>query len=306
MKAIIIMGPTGIGKSDLAMKLALKLKGEIVCIDSKTIYKGINIGTSKPTEFDRSRVPHHMLDILDLDEKSNAAWFSKRARKIIGDIFSRGKTPFLVGGSGLYFKSILRGLFDINLSEDERKEFSESITNVETPELYKRLLKCDEESAERIHPNDLYRISRALEVYTLSGIPLSEHIRKQNESDIFNLQSVKIGLNTERSILHQRINNRVEKMIGNGWVDEVKNLLAAGIKPQWPGMQTLGYPEVISCLRNIIDYNEMKEKISARTRQYAKSQITWFKKEEKITWINTSMTDPYTAALKLLDREFLN
>src|SRR6056297_1286420 len=107
MKAIIIMGPTGIGKSDLAIRLAFKLKGEIVCIDSKTIYRGINIGTSKPTESDRNKVPHHMLDILDLDENANAAWFSKRARKITEDIFSRGKTPLLVGGSGLYFKSIL-------------------------------------------------------------------------------------------------------------------------------------------------------------------------------------------------------
>ncbi|HMA77490.1 MAG TPA: tRNA (adenosine(37)-N6)-dimethylallyltransferase MiaA [Candidatus Krumholzibacteriaceae bacterium] len=304
MKAIIIMGPTGIGKSDLAIRLAFKLKGEIVCIDSKTIYRGINIGTSKPTESDRNKVPHHMLDILDLDENANAAWFSKKARKITEDIFSRGKTPLLVGGSGLYFKSILRGLFDINLSEDERKVFSESITHVETPELYKRLLKCDEESAERIHPNDRYRISRALEVHSLSGIPLSEHIRKQDNSDLFNLQSVKIGLNTERPLLHQRINNRVEEMLRDGWIDEVKNLLSAGVKPQWPGMQTLGYPEVISYLRNRTDYNEMKEKISARTRQYAKSQITWFKKEEKITWINTSKNDPYIAALKVLDREF--
>ena len=129
MEAIIILGPTGIGKSDLAMKLSSSRRGEIVCIDSRTIYRGINIGTSKPLQNHREKVYHHMVDIIDLDEKRDVFWFSSMARKIIDEVFSRGNTPFLVGGSGLYLRSILHGLFDINLSEDERKSFSESVKN---------------------------------------------------------------------------------------------------------------------------------------------------------------------------------
>ncbi|MCD6379878.1 tRNA (adenosine(37)-N6)-dimethylallyltransferase MiaA [bacterium] len=306
MKAIIILGPTGIGKSELAIKLSLPRRGEIVCIDSRTIYRGINIGTSKPSLRDRKEVSHHMVDILDLDEKRNASWFSRKARETIDDIFTRGYIPFLVGGSGLYLKSILHGLFGINLSEDDRKSFSESVKNIPTPQLYGRLLSSDRESGERIHRNDRYRIVRALEVYTLSGISLSEHFRKQNLSEEFNLQSVKIGLNTDRAILHKRINNRVEEMFQSGWIDEVEGLLVNGVNPEWPGMQALGYPEVISFLKNDINYSQMKERILAKTRQYAKSQITWFKKEKGVMWIDIEKGDPFMVASKLLDSENKN
>jgi tRNA dimethylallyltransferase len=306
MKAIIILGPTGIGKSELAIKLSLPRRGEIVCIDSRTIYRGINIGTSKPSMRHRKEVPHHMIDILNLDEKRNASWFSHKARETINDIFSRGNTPFLVGGSGLYLKSILHGLFGINLSEDERKSFSESVKNISTPQLYTRLLSSDRESGERIHRNDRYRIVRALEVHTLSGIPLSEHFRKQKLSDKFDIQSVKIGLNAPRAILHERINNRVEEMLRSGWLDEVKELLVGGVNPEWPGMQALGYPEIISFLKGDINYKQMKEKILAKTRQYAKSQITWFKKEQGVTWIDIEESDPFMVASKLLDSEYEN
>jgi len=303
MEAIIILGPTGIGKSDLAMKLSSSRRGEIVCIDSRTIYRGINIGTSKPLQNHREKVYHHMVDIIDLDEKRDVFWFSSMARKIIDEVFSRGNTPFLVGGSGLYLRSILHGLFDINLSEDERKSFSESVKNKSTSQLYSELLSNDIESAERIHRNDRYRIVRALEVFTLSGIPLSEHIRKQKQFDKFKIKSVKIGLNTRRAFLHERISVRVEEMLQSGWVEEVKCLLASGVNPDWPGMKTLGYPEVISFLNDVTTYNQMKERILARTRQYAKSQITWFKKEEGVKWIDIEKVDPFTAVSKLLDTE---
>ncbi len=306
MKKVIILGPTGIGKSDLAMKLSLSRKGEIVCVDSRTIYRGINIGTSKPSQEDRKEVPHHLLDILGLDEKRNAAWFSNKAREAINSIVSRGNTPFLVGGSGLYLKSLLNGLFNINLAEDDRKSFAESVKNISTALLHDRLLSCDKESAERIHQNDRYRITRALEVYTLSGKSLSEHIKKQKRSCEFEIQFVKIGLNIQRKMLHERINHRVETMLQSGWLDEVKELLACGASPDWPGMQTLGYPEVISFLKDDINYNRMKELISARTRQYAKSQITWFRKEKGVTWFDIGKEDSYTTASKLLDREHEN
>ncbi len=306
MKEVIILGPTGIGKSDLAMKLSLSRKGEIVCVDSRTIYRGINIGTSKPSRDDRKDVPHHLLDILDLDERRNAVWFSNKAREAVNAIVSRGNIPFLVGGSGLYLKSLLNGLFNINLAEDDRKSFAESVQNITTSLLHKKLLSCDRESAERIHQNDRYRITRALEVYTLSGKSLSEHIRKQKRFDDFNIQSIKIGLNTERTMLHERINHRVDRMLQSGWLEEVEELLAFGASPDWPGMRTLGYPEVISFLKNDINYNRMKEIISAKTRQYAKSQITWFRKEEGVTWIDIDKDDSYATASKLLDRECEN
>lgn len=301
MKTIIILGPTGIGKSDLAMKLSSSRSGEIVCIDSRTIYRGINIGTSKPLPSHRKKVRHHMVDIIDLEEKRNASWFSSMARKIIDEILSRGNRPFLVGGSGLYLRSILHGLFNIDLSEEDRKSFSKIIENKSTSQLYRELISNDRESAARIHRNDRYRIVRALEVFTLSGIPLTEHIRKQKRSDKFENKTVKIGLNAQRRFLHERIRIRVEEMLKSGWVDEVKNLIASGADPDWPGMKALGYPEVISFLNNDSTYDQMKERILARTRQYAKSQITWFKKEEGVRWIDIEKDDPFKAASKLLD-----
>ncbi len=303
MKGIIVLGPTAAGKSELAVRLASSLGGEMVCVDSRTVYRGLDIGTAKPSLKDRRKVPHHMLDILDPDEKCRAGWFARMASEVIDNIITRTKRPVLVGGSGLYLRAVTEGLFELELDPGERKSFARSIENIPTEELYEKLRAVDPPSADRIHQNDRYRTVRALEVYQLSGKPLSEHFRRQREQGRPDLEFVKIGLNTARDMLHQRIDARTADMFEAGWVEEVRRLLKNGAEPSWPGMRTLGYPDIISYLVGKEDFSETVEAISAKTRQYAKRQITWFSKESGVSWIDIARTDPHQEAIKVLDRE---
>lgn len=303
MKGIIILGPTATGKSELALKLASSIGGELVCVDSRTVYRGLDIGTAKPSLEDRRKVPHHMLDILDPDQKCRAGWFAGKGRKVTQEILSRGKRPVLVGGSGLYLRALTKGLFQIELDSKERKAFAASIEELPTEELYSGLQAVDPPSAERIHRNDRYRIVRALEVYKLSGKPISEHFRKQGEEGGLDLEMVKFGLNTSRKELHRRINARTASMFESGWPEEVEILLQNGARPSWPGMRTLGYPEIISYLEGDEDYHQTVAEISAKTRQYAKRQLTWFRKEKGVRWLDISISDPWEDAIKVLDSE---
>lgn len=306
MKGLVILGPTAVGKSGLALETAQKYGGEIVCIDSRTVYRKIDIGTAKPTPRQRRMVPHHMLDLLELNRKCDAVWFAREARKAVAEISSRGRIPILAGGAGFYLRAVLHGLFDIDLYEEERVEFASRIREVKTSDLYEQLSEVDRESSEKIHQNDRYRIIRALEVYALSGTPLSEHISNQNNEGEFNLEAVKIGLNTRREIIHQRINSRTVEMIERGWIEEVKELLDEGVDPELPGMQTIGYQEIISHLEGEINLESCIEKISAATRQYAKRQLTWFRKENDVKWLDISKVDPIEEVSMILDKEWTN
>ncbi|MFO7915887.1 MAG: tRNA (adenosine(37)-N6)-dimethylallyltransferase MiaA [Candidatus Krumholzibacteriales bacterium] len=306
MKGLVILGPTAAGKSGLALEISQEYRGEIVCIDSRTVYRKIDIGTAKPTPDQRETVPHHMLDLLDLDQKCDAVWFAKEARKAVADISARGRMPVLVGGAGFYLKAVLHGLFDIDLYEDEREEFASRVSDTPTRDLYEQLSEIDRGISEKIHENDRYRIIRALEVYNLSGTPLSEHIRNQTDENEFGLEAVKIGLNSRRKIIHQRINRRTAEMIERGWIDEVRGLLNEGIGPELPGMQTIGYQEIISYLGGEIDLESCVEKISAATRQYAKRQLTWFRKEDNVKWLDINEDDPLEEVSMILDKEWPN
>jgi len=306
MKSIVILGPTAAGKSDLAMELAEKYGGEIVCIDSRTVYRRIDIGTAKPSKKERAEIPHHMLDLLDLDEKCDAVWFAEEAREKTEDISERGNLPVLVGGAGFYLRAVLHGLFSIDLYREEREEFAAQIRDIPTQALYCRLEEVDRAGSAKIHPNDRYRVVRALEIYELSGKPMSEHIRDQNEENSFDLNTIKIGLNTDREIIHGRINRRTERMIKAGWIDEVRTLLEDGVDPGWPGMQTIGYQEIISHLRGDMRLSECIERISASTRQYAKRQLTWFRKEEEVEWLDIAEDDPLSEVSMILDKEWPN
>ena len=306
MKGLVILGPTAVGKSGLALEIAQKYGGEIVCIDSRTVYRKIDIGTAKPTPRQRKMVPHHMLDLLDLNQKCDAVWFASEARKAVTEISARGRLPILVGGAGFYLRSVLHGLFDIDLPEEERAEFAARVSNITTSELYEQLSEVDRESSVKIHENDRYRIVRALEVYALSGTPLSEHISDQADDDGFSLNAIKIGLNTRREIIHQRINDRTAEMIENGWIEEVRELLNEGVGTELPGMQTIGYQEIISYLNGEIDFDSCVERISAATRQYAKRQLTWFRKEDKVKWLDISRDDPGEEVSMILDKEWAN
>ncbi|MBN1163471.1 MAG: tRNA (adenosine(37)-N6)-dimethylallyltransferase MiaA [Candidatus Krumholzibacteriota bacterium] len=305
MRALIIMGPTAIGKSRLGFNLARKLEGEIVSVDSRQIYRRLDIGTAKSPPEDRLKVKHHLLDIVDIPEKPDAHTFAGLARKAISDILSRNKVPILVGGSGMYLRSVTEGLFEIDLDRSSREDFSARIEDIGTAELYRRLLEIDPASGGRIHPHDRYRVVRALEVQALSGITLSEHFRRQKnrETDTAAPEYLKIGLVLPRAQLHEKINRRTLRMLRGGWVPEVEELLESGVDPRWPGMRTLGYPEVIAHVQGRLSRERMIDSIRTRTRQYAKRQMTWFRKERNVTWLDLSKVEPEERILKYLDSQ---
>jgi len=304
MRALAIIGPTASGKSALAMDIAARVDSEIVSIDSRQIYKRLDIGTAKPCLDERRRVPHHLVDLLELWERSDASGFARIAGEAVEAINSRGRLPILVGGSGLYLRALLEGLFEIELDPMERETFARSVSGEETAKLRERLIEADPESAARIHPNDRYRITRALEVLLLSGTTLSGHFRLQRDSTtpVAPFPCLKIGLDPGRGLLHQRINSRTARMVELGWIAEVEGLLRDGVDPSWPGMKTLGYPDVVAHISGEMALDTMTDRISARTRQYAKRQMTWFRKERDVSWIDPGSADLPGTVLKLLDR----
>jgi tRNA dimethylallyltransferase len=303
MDCIAILGPTASGKSSLAMSIALERNGEIVSVDSRQAYRGLDIGTSKPTTEERGLVPHHMVDILDPGQKNSAEIYARAARKTIAEIRDRGNLPVLVGGSGLYYRAVFEGLFDVELDEADRKRFSRSVKGEPTDELHERLESCDPVTAGRIHPNDRYRIVRALEVFELTGIPLSRHFEHHARERKAWYEFLKIGIDLPRDILHERINTRAEEMIKAGWIEETERLLESGIDPFCPGLRTLGYPEVISYINGEIGMETLVGTIQKLTRQYAKRQMTWFRKEQKVQWLDVEGDDLRTGALAIMDRE---
>lgn len=291
--AVAIMGPTGVGKSSIAVKLAARFNGEVISIDSRQAYKYLDIGTAKPTKEKMEGIPHHLLDVLEPSEKNNAERFSRMAIQKIDELRAKEKLPILAGGTGLYFKAIFEGLFSVDLNEEERKKFESSVRSLTTEKLRKRLKDVDQESYSRINANDRYRVIRALEVYELTGIPLSEHFRRQGQSKerTRDLSFLKIGLDMSREKLYRRINERTLKMFEAGWIEEVKDLIAKGFDTSWPAMKTLGYPEIIEYLQGRFTKDELIERVSRLTRQYAKRQLTWFRKERDVIWFQADDED---------------
>jgi len=301
--AAAILGPTASGKSRLGIDLALRISGEIISVDSRQAYRRIEIGTAKPSAEERSLVPHHLIDILDLQERIDAQKFAILAHAAMRDATSRGKLPILVGGSGFYFRAIETGLFDIRLETADRIAFTESLRDVSNESLHERLQTLDPESARRIHCNDRYRLVRALEVQALTGTSLSEHVRRRRlDPSREEIAFVKIGLDVERGKLHQNIAERAKRMFERGWAGEVEHLLAEGADPEWPGMKTLGYPQVVSHVRGEVGLDETVERVSEITRQYAKRQVTWFRKEPAMHWLMAGESRLIEIAVELAER----
>lgn len=297
-KVLVIVGPTGVGKTQVSLRLADILNGEIVSLDSRQVYKYMDIGTAKPTRGEMKRVAHHLIDIVYPDEKFTAADYGKRAREVIREIIKRKKQPIVVGGSGLYLKALIKGFFqgpkgDEKVRERLRKEESKFGLD----HLFERLKEVDPKAALRIHPHDSVRIIRALEVYELTGKPITL-LQEKGSYEPFEMDFIKVGLTLDRKKLYEKIDGRLEKMISDGFLDEVKALKEKGYSSGLKAFKTVGYQELFSYLERKIDFPKAIESIKLNTRRYAKRQLTWFRKDEEIKWLDAEKEDVIESILK--------
>lgn len=284
---VMVVGPTAIGKSSLSIELAKKLNGEIVSADSMQIYKYMNIGTAKIKEEEKEGILHYLIDEISPDVEFSVSDFQKRAKDHIDNIVSREKLPIVVGGTGLYINSLIYDLdFTTSVSNWKlRDEYTDKAEKFGNECIHNKLKEVDPISAKRIHLNDTKRIIRALEIYEETGKPMSEYYEDfRKPKDEFKL--IIIGLNMERERLYARIGDRVDKMIEEGLVEEVKSLMDMGYHKNLTSMKGIGYKEIISYLNSEYGIKDAIEILKRETRRYAKRQLTWFRREEQIYWIN--------------------
>jgi tRNA dimethylallyltransferase len=285
---ICIVGPTAIGKTEIAIRLAQHLDAEIVSLDSRQIYRGMDIGTAKPTLDQRRAVPHHLIDRVDVDQPFSAAEYQRLADTAIAKICGRGKRAMAVGGAGLYFRGIIDGFFDGPGADAEiRARLQREADEHGNAALHERLHRCDPETANRVHPNNLVRVIRALEVYELTGKPISA-LRGQWQMNEPRYPFRAFGLNMPREVLYQRIEERVDQMVEGGLIDEVKGLLNQGYPRDCIAMQSFGYKELIDYLDGVRTFDEAISLLKQNTRQFAKRQLTWFRNDPRIEWLDTS------------------
>jgi tRNA dimethylallyltransferase len=286
-KIIVIVGPTCSGKTNLSLKLAQLIPSEIISADSRQIFKLLDIGTAKPSIEQLQKVSHHLIDILDPSKNYDVSIFEKDAEKVIEEIFNRNKTPIVVGGSGLYIKALINGIFDTADNDEEyRKELLQKRKEFGNEFLYEELKKVDPESASRMLPQNWKRVIRALEVYHTTGQPIWKHHQKQLSSNEKKNNFKQFGLNWDRKILYENIDRRVDWMIENGLIEEVKNILENGYDKNLNALNTVGYKEIIQHLDGMISLERAVELIKRNTRHYAKRQMTWFRKDERIHWFD--------------------
>lgn len=287
-RIVLIAGPTGVGKSSLALALAEGLGGEIVSIDSVQIYRGLDIGSAKPTAAERERVPHHLIDDLDPTQDCNVAEFAHRALTAIEDISSRGKLPIAVGGTNLYVRVLVHGIFDAPAPSPEIRARHEALAaEFGVPHLHQALEVVDPALAARVHRNDLVRVSRGLEVFELTGRPLSEY-HAEHAFKTPNVEALKIALNRPREDLYRRIDARVDAMLAAGFVDEVRGLAERGYLGLKP-LQSLGYRHIGSLLSGDVDYDEAVRTLKRDTRRFAKQQLSWLRSEPDVVWCPASV-----------------
>ena len=298
-KVIVIVGPTCSGKTRLGSLLAEQVNGEIISADSRQVYKYLDIGTAKPEDYILKKVKHHFISQLTPDEDFNVSKFEKQALEVIEKIFSNGKQPIVVGGTGLYIKALLDGIFDTaDKDEEYRKQLLLLKNEFGNQYLYDKLLKIDPESASKMQPSNWKRVIRALEVYNLTGEKIGVH-QKRYERKI-NWNFIQFGLNWERKILYNNIEKRVDEMMKAGLVDEVKNILKKGYNKNLNSLNTVGYKEIISYLENEISLERAIELIKRNTRRYAKRQMTWFNKDQRIKWYDVKKIDDLNSICKQL------
>ena len=272
------------GKTSMAINVAGTFNGEIIGADSMQIYRYMDIGTAKPTTEERSRVAHHMIDLIDPDEHFDARQFAETAYEKIIKLYASGITPFVVGGTGLYIKALVHGLFKAGPSDVHvRERLREQARIYGADFLHQRLLRYDPDTAERIHSNDSYRIIRALEVHELTGKTMTAFQREHGFKD-HRFRVLKIGLHIDREVLYDRINHRVDAMMDSGFLSEVKGLLEMGYSDDLKSMQSIGYRHLIDFIKGRCSWDETIRTLKRDTRRYAKRQLTWFKADQDIVW----------------------
>jgi tRNA dimethylallyltransferase len=280
---ILIVGPTAVGKTELAIQLAERLNGEIVSADSRLFYRGMDIGTAKPTREELARVPHHLIDIADPDEILSLAVFQQKARETIADIHTRKKMPLLVGGTGQYIRAVTEGWNPPEVKPDERlrNELEKLKSDKDIYWLHEKLKSLDSLAAEKIDPRNYRRTIRALEVILTTGRKFSEQ-RGQSESPY---HLITVGLTRPRPELYERVDQRIEAMFANGFLEEVKTLLAKGYSPSLPTMSAIGYRECIRVISGELNEEQAKAEIKRTTRIFVRRQANWFKESDpKIKW----------------------
>lgn len=287
---LVILGPTAVGKSGLALDLARRLGGEIVSADSAQVYRGMDIGTDKPPPAVTAGVPHHLLDVRDPDEGFSVSEFITLAREAIAGIAGRDRLPILAGGTGLYIRALTAGYELPPAAPDPalRAELAREAAEAGPEAVFRRLQALDPEAAARVDPRNVRRVIRAVEVALSGGTGVPPGGRPAGHGAAQPYDALKIGLTRDRDDLYQRIDARVDEQLARGLMEEVRRLLARGYPPDLPAFQALGYKEVITYLQGVVDHDEMVRALKRNTRRYAKRQWTWFRREEGVTWFNVT------------------
>ncbi len=288
-RVIVIVGPTCSGKTDLSIEVASECKSEIISADSRQFYKYLDIGTAKPTIEQRAKINHHLIDFLNPDDDYDVSKFSIDSNNIINLLHKENKIPIVVGGSGLYIKTLIDGISETaDKDEKIRKELLEKRKQFGNEYLYSELKRVDKKSADSMLPQNWKRVIRALEVFYITRKPIWQHHienKKQNEFEI-----IQFGLLWNRGELYKNIESRVDKMISTGLVEEVKSILEKGFNPNLNSLNTVGYKEIISYINNDISLERAIDLIKRNTRRYAKRQMTWFNKDKRIHWFNVEQS----------------
>lgn len=269
---IVVAGPTASGKSDIAMALAKRFNGSIVCCDSVQLYQGFDIGSAKPSVADRELVPHYLYDVFSWNEACDAATYANLARQAISEIRTHDRIPILVGGTGLYLRALLGDAWDSDVPSDE--ELRQELGKQTSAELFLQLKNVDPIRASQLHPNDRFRVIRALEINKLTGQPVK--VRKANTGQFETIFMIMVC--PDRRVLHERIQARTNEMLRAGLEHEVRELINSGVDPHCKPMQSIGYKQVIAMIQGKLESSQVEEKVLVATRQYAKRQMTWFKK----------------------------
>ena len=292
-QVIVILGPTAVGKSAIAVELAMMISGEVTSADSRAFFRGLDIVTDKLSLADRRRIPHHLIDIVPLTGKYDAMAFRNDVERLIPQIGACGHLPIIVGGGTLYLGAILRGIFTGPSADPALRE---KLLSEPLDELYARLQDVDPEAAVRIHANDKLRIVRALEVHTITGQPISD---LQKEAEPLPFDFAVFGLRMEREVHRHAIAERVRKMLAGGLIDEVRSLRAQGLTPQQQAYRTIGIPETAAFLDEQISREELEERLINNTWSLARRQTAWFKRDSGVTWIDVTDRSPQGVAKEI-------